>query len=199
MAPEEEPIISGSRPRGLEVTVASTPAAPAPKTNCERFAEGDGAGKMTCVNVLYGTNRTLSDDRPDVIESDRTDRKRNFYDQGDLFSIRPDSRENCEPNAVAWSQTATRMDVCHLGEPDFSWISHDQFRTALPGSLHLHRNNRMSLSRVGPDYKHQFRITNLIDCIRHCTRTKHRHQTGDRRSMSGGGTLMNIVGPIRGP
>jgi esterase/lipase superfamily enzyme len=109
----EEPVVAGARPRSIEVTIAA--AAP-PKTNCDLYAESDGAGKMTCVSVLYGTNRTLSDDRPDVIVSDSTDRKRNFYDQGDLFSIRPDSRENCEPNAVAWAETPTRRDVCHLGE-----------------------------------------------------------------------------------
>lgn len=113
VAEAEPPLAGASRTRGLEVTVA---AAPAPKTNCELFAEREGAGNMTCVSILYGTNRTLSDDRPDVIQSDATDRKRNFYDQGDLFSIRPDSRENCEPNAIAWSETRTRQDVCHLGE-----------------------------------------------------------------------------------
>lgn len=113
MSEVEPPLAGASRSRSLEITVAS---APAPKTNCDLFAEGDGAGKMTCVSVLYGTNRTLSDDRPDIIQSDPTERKRSFFDQGDLFSIRPDSRENCEPNAIAWSETPTRQDVCHLGE-----------------------------------------------------------------------------------
>ncbi|MHA7899353.1 MAG: alpha/beta hydrolase [Henriciella sp.] len=112
---EEEPMVEVASSRSVGMPMAGSPA-PVPKTNCDLFAESDGAGKMTCVSVLYGTNRTLSDDRPDVIRSDATDRKRNFYDQGDLFSIRPDSRENCEPNAVAWSETRTRQDVCHLGE-----------------------------------------------------------------------------------
>ncbi len=126
-------------PRSIPVEPAATPARPRPSrslsrpppvmaempaapiviepSKCEEFADANGLqDKMTCVSVLYGTNRTVTDNPPDDIRSDRSDRKRAVYDQGDLFSIRPDSRENCEPNALAWRETNQRQDVCHMGE-----------------------------------------------------------------------------------
>jgi len=61
--------------------LAEMPAAPVPvePSRCESFAEtNDLQSEMTCVSVLYGTNRTITDNPPDDIRSDRSDRKRTF-------------------------------------------------------------------------------------------------------------------------
>ena len=86
------------------------------------------------------------------------------------------------------------MDISHISQPNLTRVGYDQFRPTLPSAFHLHGDDGMSLGGVGTDDKHHFRITNLVDGIGHRTRTKHCHQTGDGRSMSGGRTLVNVVG-----
>ena len=86
-----------------------------------------------------------------------------------------------------------QMQIRHLGQPNFSWIRYNQLRAALARSFHFHRNDRMGFGCIGSCNEQHFRIANLINRVGHRTRTKHCHQTGDSRSMSGSGTLMNVV------
>ena len=91
------------------------------------------------------------------------------------------------------SRFELQMQISHLGQPIFSRIRDNQLRTALPCSLHFHRDDRMGFGCIGTCNEQHFRIANLINRVGHCTRAKHCHQTGNSGGMSGSGTLMNVV------
>lgn len=93
-------------------------APPRDPSECERIAaEGARSGSewITCVPIFYGTNRT-SIDVDDTPINSKTIGNSRATDKGDLFSIRPEPRANCEPSPFDYSQTASSTRVCHLGE-----------------------------------------------------------------------------------
>lgn len=109
--------------REIPATTAPPPAAappPPPPPPPMLNAESNGCTKLlaagydgfTCVSVFYGTNRAPSAYQGPI----RSGRQDIAADEGDLFSIRPDRRKNCEPNPRDYSETRDSTRVCHLGE-----------------------------------------------------------------------------------
>ncbi len=100
-------------PNEVEVVTASTAG------ECERVrAEGARRGDewISCVSVFYGTNRAEEKTDERNITSKALDGRDRAQDIGDLFGIRPETRANCEPSPLDYSQTSSSKRVCHLGE-----------------------------------------------------------------------------------
>ncbi|MEL6829505.1 MAG: alpha/beta hydrolase, partial [Pseudomonadota bacterium] len=129
IAPEESAEMDGSElggSRGISppplpsTPVTGTIEVPASRSTESFQADSNGCTKLlaagydgfTCVSLFYGTNRA-----PTTYQGPIRSRRQDIAtDEGDLFSIRPDRRKNCEPNSRDYSETRDSTRVCHLGE-----------------------------------------------------------------------------------
>ena len=76
---------------------------------------------------------------------------------------------------------------------DLPGIDDDQFRAVSDSALHAQRNDRMGFGRVRSRDEEKVSPGQLLDGVRHGTLANHDRHTGDRGSVSGTGTVIDIV------